>query len=114
MAFSLGTSYRPLILAEGDNSSGGEPLTAGETVFAVWKVVTSRASADQLFLRVYRPGEMPEAIEPTHWTVSSRAIYLDDIRDHLNLAIPLSEGGRFDELRHGSTWRSVVPLRGLE
>jgi len=110
VAVSLGTSFRPLILAQGNNNSAGEPLTAGETVFVVCKVVTSRQGADQMFLRVYRSGESIEAGETTHWTVSSRALHFDDVLDHVELAIPRSEGGRFDELRVGTSWAAVVPL----
>ena len=62
-------------------------------------------------LRVYRAGEDLDHEETSQWTAVSRDLDLDSIVDYLILAIPRSDGGRLDELRYGTSWRSVVPLR---
>jgi hypothetical protein len=109
LGFCLNTRTGPFVYVDGNNSTGGGRLAHGETVFAVGKIATARAGADQLFLKVYRPGEAIEAGETTRWTVVGRDVDLDCVLDHLILAIPQSDGGRFDELRYGTSWRAVVP-----
>ena len=91
---------------------GGEraplPLENNQTYLLVGKLVTGAHTPDQLFLRVYRPGEMVELEEPNTWTLTSRPVRSDKILDQLSLHINSQTPQSLDEFRLGLSWLSVT------
>jgi hypothetical protein len=110
MLFSLGTSCEPYLSANGIESNRAKRIAVGKPVFVVGKIATSRDEPDQIFMRIYQPGETVDVFEPPKWTLSSPLVSADGKLETILLGIPPSADGRFDELRHGSTWRAVVPF----
>jgi ferric-dicitrate binding protein FerR (iron transport regulator) len=84
------------------------PLLQGRDYLLVAKIVANSSTADQIFLRVYRPGEPVDREETGSWTVVSRPFESDQVFDRL--AIQVSGGLRqmIDEIRLGTTWSSVT------
>lgn len=90
-------------------TSVGESVLPGTTYFAVCKIASSNASPDTISLKVYKPGEVVSATEPTAWTVVHGS---ESLGNKLNaLWLRRTVGGSLvevDELRLGKTWESVT------
>jgi hypothetical protein len=84
------------------------PLTYGETYLFVAKIVASAANPDQVFLRVYAPGEPPDREEPGSWSVVGPAFQSDLVFDWLEVHINSKRRQTIDEIRVGTTWSSVA------
>lgn len=84
------------------------PLTYGETYLFVAKIVASAANPDQVFLRVYAPGEPPDREEPGSWSVVGPAFQSDLVFDWLEVHINSKQRQTIDEIRVGTTWSSVA------
>jgi hypothetical protein len=93
---------------QGVNSRTPLPLAYGETYLLVAKIVASVANADQVFMRVYAPGEPIEQAEPGSWTVVGPPFRSDLVFDWLQLHINSKKRQTLDELRLGTTWSSVT------
>jgi hypothetical protein len=110
IGISFTAEKQPFILANGNNSLGGPALAAGATYFVVCKIAASQAGSDQVFMKLYGPGQRVDAQETASWTVASRDLNFDCALDHLVLAVPSKiDNGRLDELRIGTAWGAVVP-----
>jgi hypothetical protein len=81
----------------------------------VAKIVSSGASPDQAFLKVFGTGygtQVPFA-EPTTWDASlttSTGAILDRIRIRIDSANAAATPGEVDEIRIGDTWLDVVSV----
>src|SRR5262249_16276030 len=84
------------------------PLGSGTTYLFVAKVVASGSASDQVFLRVYGPGEPIGAEEPGSWTVVSPQFRSDLVFDWLGLHVNSMHRQMIDEIRVGTTWSSVT------
>ena len=84
------------------------PLSYGETYLFVAKIVASADNPDQVFLRVYAPGEPPEREEPGSWSVIGPAFQSDLVFDWLEVHINSKRRQSIDEIRVGTTWSSVA------
>lgn len=84
------------------------PLTYGETYLFIAKIVASAANPDQIFLRVYAPGEPPDREEPGSWSVVGPAFQSDLVFDWLEVHINSKQRQSIDEIRVGTTWSSVA------
>lgn len=84
------------------------PLSYGETYLFVAKIVASAANPDQVFLRVYAPGEPPEREEPGTWSVIGPAFQSDLVFEWLEVHINSKRRQSIDEIRVGTTWSSVA------
>ena len=114
IGFSISAANRPFIIAQGNNRWLSDVLPGGETLFVVCKIAASRSGPDQLFMKVYGSGQELDATETTRWTVVSGELSLDLALDCLVLSVesnlPWSTPWSVDEIRFGTSWRSVVPL----
>jgi hypothetical protein len=82
-------------------------IEPGTTTLWVIKLVSSQRS-DQVFLKVFQPGEPIGDLEPAPWTVVTRA-YSSDSK--LDLVVVTGSGPashELERLRIGPTWDSVV------
>jgi len=111
-----GAGDKPWLNANGSTTpSSGPAVTVGDTYFMVAKIVSSGASPDQAFLKVFGTGygtQVPFA-EPTTWdatiTTSTGAI-LDRVRIRIDSANAAATPGEVDEIRIGDTWLDVVSV----
>jgi hypothetical protein len=84
------------------------PLTGGATYLLIAKIVASRLSADQVYLRIYGPRETIETMEPASWTVVTPPFQSELAFDWLGVSINSKNRQVLDEIRVGTTWTSVT------
>lgn len=108
--FTIGAKNHPGVAADGNNSWSPVSLPTGKTLFVVCKVATSDRGPDQLFMKVYTPEEKVDEVDPIQWTVISRELHLNANMDYIIPGAIRRSGSELDELRYGTTWRSVVPF----
>lgn len=114
VGFAVTSDGRPVIIADGNNNAAEMTVPEGETLLVVCKVATSTRGPDQLFLKVYTPGEPIDTRDPLRWTVTGRSLELNSQMNYLILGMMGDVRWAVDELRFGTTWRGVVPtLRDL-
>ena len=111
-----GTGDKPWLNANGSTTPlSGPAVTPGDTYFLVAKIVSSAASPDTAFLKVFGTGygsEVPIA-EPVTWdaTIStSTGANLDRIRVRIDVAHTGALPGEVDEIRIGTDWASVTAV----
>ncbi|MFO0810730.1 MAG: hypothetical protein U0746_19040 [Gemmataceae bacterium] len=92
----------------GVNSRTPVPLAYGETYLMVAKIVASAAHPDQVFMRVYGPGEPVGTTEPGSWTVVGPPFESDLTFNWLQAHVNSSARQTLDEIRLGTTWASVT------
>jgi hypothetical protein len=80
----------------------------GVTYLLVAKIVASRAHADQVFARVYRPDDLVETTEPSAWPLHSAPFHSDLVFDWMQLHVNSKSRHTMDEIRLGTTWSSVT------
>ena len=77
-----------------------------QTVFVIAKMLTHASAADQVFMNVYRAGDVLPAVEPGVWqatTSSASGVALARLRIQNLMPLPLE----VDELRVGTTYAAV-------
>lgn len=88
------------------------PLAYGETYLLVSKIVASSRYPDQVFVRVYGPGEPVGAGEPSSWTVVGQPFESNLIYEWMQIHVNSSARQTLDEIRLGTTWQSVTAAWG--
>lgn len=89
------------------------PSIEDETVYLfVGKVVMSSASSAETYLRVYRAGEPIDGHEPTAWTTAGQPGPCELSLCRIRLATGEDALFDIDELKLGTTWRSVTTATG--
>lgn len=84
------------------------PISSNVTYLLVAKIVASRASYDQVSVRVYDPTEPIGAEEPASWTLISPAFRSNLVFDWLGVHVNSNNRKMIDEIRVGTTWSSVT------
>jgi predicted RecA/RadA family phage recombinase len=108
VGFGMPPQRRPAIYRNRDNFNSSVAFETGPVLFWVCKIAARRDGPDEVFLKIFRPGETVGALEPATWT-NQTAPFRSDAR--LDLLVVTGTGaGRqwFDELRIGRTWQSVT------
>ncbi|MDF1743623.1 MAG: FecR domain-containing protein [Gimesia sp.] len=86
-------------------------LQVDKNYFFAVKIVASKKSPDQIFLRVYTDEDSDIRREPLVWTLYSKPKNDDSVFDQ----VLIHAGGKgeyiFDELRIGHTWNSVTNFK---
>ncbi len=113
VAFWLNRSGRPQI--NGPTIGGFlaqeiKPLT--RPCFWVAKIAASRSQPDQVFLKIFTPGERIPEEEPFEWTVKTHGFHSDSRYNVLFLNAVNHGTHWYDEIRLGTTWASVTKLTG--
>lgn len=108
VGFGMPPQRRPAIYRNRDNFNSSVAFESGPLLFWVCKIAARRDGPDEVFLKIFRPGEPPGAHEPASWTQQT-APFQSDVR--LDLLVVTGTGQSpqdFDELRIGKTWESVT------
>jgi hypothetical protein len=84
------------------------PLTYGQTYLLVAKIVAGKDDPDQVFMRVYAPGEPVEREESGGWSVAGPPFQSDLVFDWLEVHVNSQTRQSLDEIRLGTTWASVT------
>jgi len=98
----------------GDRTLVHLPLEKGATYLMVVKIAARRAQPDQLLAVIYRQGQAVGIEEPAGWTMVSRPADTDLVFHELgvNFEMLTDSTGEcrqsIDEIRVGTTWRSVT------
>jgi len=80
----------------------------GKELRLVAKILSRGEGEDEVSLRVFEADENPGPWEPETWDLVSRGLHFDASLDHLVLLSSGPKPRRIDEIRMGTTWRSVV------
>ena len=108
VGFGMPPQRRPALYRNRDNFNSSVAFETGPAQFWVGKIAARRDGPDEVFLKIFRPGETVGAREPAAWTHQTTP-FRSDVR--LDLLVVTGTGtGRqwFDELRIGRTWESVT------
>jgi hypothetical protein len=84
------------------------PLSYGVTYLLVAKIVAGGSNPDQVFMRVYAPGEPIERQEPGRWSDTGPPFQSDLVFDWLEVHVNSKTRQTIDEIRLGTTWSSVT------
>ncbi len=106
--FGVNSQNYPTLILKGQTQEKAPPLLPETTYFYVAKIVASENAPDQIFLRVFYEDETIPDQEPLIWTCVSTPFKDSNIYPHLRIHAGKSSKYRFDELRIGSSWESVV------
>ncbi|MGE3779714.1 MAG: hypothetical protein AB7F89_21170, partial [Pirellulaceae bacterium] len=84
------------------------PIRYGESYLFAGKMVLARDNPDQVFISILSPSDPLHAQEPRFWMLTSPSIDTDVQFDTVVLQFKGSSVQRFDDLRIGTSWASVV------
>jgi hypothetical protein len=83
-------------------------IESGTAYLMVAKLVASNQRTVETYLRVYRDGESIGPQEPTAWSAAGRPAQCEITVSRIRLAAGDNAAFDLDELRIGTTWRSVT------
>ena len=109
IGFGALSDGRPIVYGPAGNVSAGSPVGGGTHLF-VFELAARPGGPDRPRLKVVRPGESVPPTEPLDWTVTGRPADLGGALEavHVTDGVPTGTGWSFDEIRLGTTWRSVT------
>ncbi|MFG0289318.1 MAG: FecR domain-containing protein [Rhodopirellula sp. JB044] len=100
-----------LTIFNGSKHFGGRHLEPDQTYLIVLKLELHREQPDQIFAKAYSEVDPPAACEPVLWDTSAPGADQRGTIDHVRLWSDATAIAAFDEIRIGSTWNAVVPIR---
>ncbi len=98
-----------MIVGNGALTSGGATVVAGDTYFAVAKVVAHASTPDEVFLKTYSPGDTVGTVEPTSWDVAATGSTSGELA-RLGIAFGRNADAGIDEIRYGNRWVDVAVI----
>lgn len=105
----LNHRHRQLIETGAGSGFASQSTTApGRNLRLIAKILSREHGDDEVSLRIYEEGETPPSIEPAEWSVTSRSLQLDATLDLFMLQSSSQAPRHIDDLRLGTTWRSVT------
>lgn len=111
MGFGVLSDFLPQVTGQQGNVPGPTPIVAGRPYLFVAKLVTSRTAPDQMFLKVYDRDDTVDRDEPERWTVVGQSYRLTSPIDAIHIYNGTEGSYDIDEIRLGTSWRSVTPRR---
>ncbi|WP_339727308.1 hypothetical protein [uncultured Gimesia sp.] len=106
--FGINSNSYPTLQLKGQNEEIAPALLHDQPYFFVGKIVASENSSDQVFLRAFSKEETIPNQEPLVWTCRSTPFDESTTYDLIRIHAGKSSQYRFDELRIGTSWESVV------
>lgn len=106
--FGINSTSYPTLHLKDQMQEVAPALQDDHPYFFVGKIVASENSPDQVFLRAFSEEETVPDQEPLVWTCRSTPFEDSTHYDLLRIHAGKSSKYRFDELRIGSSWESVV------
>lgn len=117
--FGMTSAKYPSLVHNGESYHVAPRLKIDKNYFFVAKIVASKKTPDQIFLRVYSEEDSDYQQEPLVWTCVSKPTFDDNVFDQVLVYVGGKGEYLFDELRIGHTWDSVtnfeypqLPLKG--
>lgn len=111
IAVSIDTRERVTCWTGEKRYNGGAVLAPDEMYFVVMKIAARKTQPDNVTARVFRASDPLEIIEPLRWDGTGHAGRLNGTLDVLTTWSGESAVTLIDEIRVGTTWASVIPLR---
>ncbi|MCM2370360.1 FecR family protein [Aporhodopirellula aestuarii] len=100
-----------LTVFTGTEHVGGTTLDTDTTYFLVVKLELRSEEPDRLSVVAYPTSAPPAACEPEVWEVVGKPFHQDGQLDQIRLWSDATAIAAFDEIRIGTSWNSVVPIR---
>jgi hypothetical protein len=108
VGFGMPPQRRPAIYRNRDNFNSSVAFDSGPILLWVCKIAARRDGPDEVFLKIFRPGEPVGTREPGTWTNQTSPFSSDARLDLLVVTGTGQSPQSFDELRIGRTWSSVT------
>ena len=108
VGWSVSKTDQLFAVNNGHNSVSSFPIDRGETMLIVTKIISAEHSPDQILVKAYRTNQPVDLDEPENWTLAGRAAGSDLLLSRIQMLSRRGTEYRIDELRIGSTWRSVT------
>jgi len=109
--FGIDTSNRPILLTQTETLRITPPILCDNPYFFIGKIVASKNSPDQVFLRAFSQAEKIPNEEPLIWSRTSGPFYDSTVYEHVRIHVGKYSSFFFDELRVGTSWESVTKLK---
>jgi hypothetical protein len=81
---------------------------AGTTYFGVAKVVSHVTAEDEMYLKIYSPGDTVDTGDPAAWDASITQHITGLTLARFRLEYGVNADGDIDEIRYGDTWTDVA------
>jgi hypothetical protein len=108
LAFGVTSDGFPFIKTAGINVQSAPSIEDDTPYLFVGKIVVSEERTAETYLRIYRAGESIEPYEPSVWTAIGRRSPCEISLARIRIAVGADAQFDIDELRIGTTWRSVT------
>ncbi|MCH9654091.1 MAG: hypothetical protein K0U86_23345 [Planctomycetes bacterium] len=105
--FSIGSDNYPSLHTPIETVTKAPPISYDKPYLFIAKIVASKNSPDQVFLRVFSHSEQIPQEEPLVWTCISAPYDDSTVYEHVRFQVGKYCAFFFDELRIGTTWESV-------
>jgi hypothetical protein len=100
---------KPMIqLGRSETYTAPLAISPGAAQLWVAKIMSSDRGSDQVFLKVFQPGEQIPDLEPAPWTLVTSPFHSDSKLDLLLVTGSGPASHELENLRMGPTWDSVV------
>ncbi len=106
--FGITSENYPILHNSFQHVQKAPPLQDDKPYFFVGKIVASKNSPDQIFLRAFSENETIPDQEPLVWTCASDPYHDSSTYECIRLYAGKSGTYLFDELRIGRSWESIV------
>ena len=110
--FSIGSDNYPTLHTPSETVRKAPPISYDKPYLFVAKIVASKNSPDQVFLRVFSQTENIPQEEPLIWTCISTPYDDSTVYKQVRVQVGKYSSFFFDELRIGTTWESVTNFQG--
>ncbi|MCO8123730.1 FecR family protein [Stieleria sp. TO1_6] len=91
--------------------NGGVKLRNSGNYFVVVKLMLRQSGPDNLVAKIFTQDDAPQITEPPQWDSEGHPFHHQGYLRKLQFWCGADAVAAFDELRIGTTWESVVPLR---
>ena len=110
--FGILSDGRLLVMNRGNNATTSSAVVRpGTTYLLVGKVVAGVDRPDQLLLKAFGPDAEVDPIETGDWDVEGLAVDHDLVLDQIHIYSTPDCPCLVDEIRFGTSWAAVTPLR---
>ena len=108
LAFGISSEGYPLLKVSGKPHVSAPAIDDDSTHLFVGKVTILGDGSTEMYLRVYRPGDVAPMHEPRAWSVTHKAGASRFAISCVRMSVGANATFDIDELRLGKTWRAVT------
>lgn len=111
LSFGYGMDQMPFITAATFGTEHSlSPIPAGQNLLWIGKIIRRPKGDDEVFFRIYGQMEELDFAEPKTWHVNFHRVKMNAALDVLTISSNSTNPHMVDEIRIGTTWRSIVPI----